>query len=370
MDDALVSKASERRERLINTYRKSAQFGLVLGAGATVASEVPDYNELACRLLEKTAEGPQFAGSKEWVKNFVNYQRGQLKDKRLAVPPEEIVLYVRRQFKNNEKTFRGLVKQELYKNVAVGKTAAQDVFRNNMTLDSILRFCAARPGSILSPGPSKYAVEPNIKVGGILTTNYDNLVESACHTKYRRPLLKPITRPSTNEYKIHGLRAIPVYHIHGYEGFRSRPEKEEERNPDLVIAEDDYFQTFYDPLGFSNYIAMSFLRRFPLLFIGSRMTDKNLRRFLFHLKSGTKGKVLEHQRKFAILPLESSLTDAFMDEVLFAYGVETIWIDHYDQIREILRDMYVNSGDGTTVEALGNDWESLAHDAWATKKPE
>jgi hypothetical protein len=114
---------------------------------------------------------------------------------------------------------------------------------------------------------------------------------------------------------------------------------------------------------------MSFLRRFPLLFIGSRMTDKNLRRFLYHLYSVAKGKIPEHQRKFAILPLENPLLDVFMDEILLAYGVETIWIDNFDKIPGILREMYINSGEKAMVESLDRDWEKLPEDAWAAKKP-
>lgn len=370
MDSTLLSKSSAVRKRLINTYRKSTQFGLVLGAGVTVASNVPNYDELACRLLEKTAEHPQFTGSREWARDLAEFQRNQISQKRAAIPPDEIILYVHRQFENDEKSFRELVKQELYgPDVAVGMTAKRGVFENNPTLDSILRFCAARPGTVLSPGKSRYAVEPNIKIGGILTTNYDNLLESACHTKYRRPLLKPITRPSTNEFRIRGQRAIPVYHIHGYEGYRSRPGPEQEKNPKLVIAEDDYFETFYDPLGFSNYVAMNFLRRFPALFIGSRMTDKNLRRFLYHLHGQKKGGIPEHQRKFAILKLEDSPVDAFLDEILSAYGIETIWIRDFNEIPEILRELYVNSGEKESVESLSHDWENLSRDAWAKKKP-
>jgi hypothetical protein len=365
MDDTLMSKSLARRNRLINTYRKSAQFGLVLGAGVTVASRVPDYMNLAIKILETAAKQPQFTGSGDWVQNLVDHQRKQRRQKGVTIPPDELILCARMLLGNDEGLLRRLVKQELYKEVSVETTAGRGVFEDNPTLDAILTFCSARPGTILSPGGSRYKVEVNNKIGGILTTNYDNLVESAFHTKYRRNLLKPVGRPSTNEFEKRERRTIPVYHIHGYVGFRSsESEARQTQNPNMVISEDDYFETFYDPLGFSNYIAMSFLRRYPSLFIGSGMTDKNLRRFLFHLYSTTGGRLLDHQRKFAILKSFDSPLDAFMDTVLFAYGVETIWIKKFAEIPKILQEMYTAANKKDAAKSLNDDWKYLKIFSW------
>jgi hypothetical protein len=203
-----------------------------------------------------------------------------------------------------------------------------------------------------------YDVEANLKVGGLLTTNYDNLVEGAFHTKYRRNLLKPIGRPISRE-AARDRRLIPVYHIHGYVGYREPKRSPAElETPDIVIAEDDYFQAFYDPLGFGTYIAMSFLRRFPCLFIGSAMTDKNLRRFLFHLAQDG-GAAAPHQRKFAILKTAGTPEDGFTDAILLAYGVEVIWIERYEEIRDILRGMYL------AVQGVDPaDWDYVAGYKW------
>jgi hypothetical protein len=218
----------------------------------------------------------------------------------------------------------------------------------------------------LSSDPDSDRIETNPKIGGLLTTNYDNLVESAFHTKYRLKLLKPVGRPTTNEFDKNGRRIIPVYHIHGYVGYKAnRQEATEPPGTDLVIAEDDYFETFYDPLGFGNYIALSFLRRFPCLFVGASMVDKNVRRFLFHLFRAAKGNIPDHQRKFAILMTTGSPTDVLVDANLLAYGVETIWIERFTEIPDILRDLYTNISDNEgDREDYAADWKYLKNYTW------
>jgi len=357
-----------RKRNLRSAYVRAPQFGLVLGAGVTAGSGVPTYPKLALRVLELASEEGGLSAPGEWVQEFVQRQRQLLREEdRKTVPPEEVVLFVRAQADGDEAFLRRLVKRALYEHTPARRTVGKGAFSKKSTLDAILTFCAARPDTVLAPvattrtaKPTKeYDIEANIKVGGILTTNYDNLVEGAFHTKYRRNLLKPVGRPSSQEAE-RGRRLIPVYHIHGYIGYREPdyPDAELE-TPDIVVAEDDYFEAFYDPLGFGNYIAMSFLRRFPCLFIGSAMTDKNLRRFLFHLAKDVSA-TPPHQRKFAILKSSGSPEDELTDAILLSYGVETIWIRGFDEIRDILRGMYI-----ALPGVYAADWEYLENYTWS-----
>lgn len=365
-----TSQIDARKQRLFSTYRRSAQFGLVLGAGVTVASQVPGYKDLALDLLEAAADRSDFAGSREWAKQLIQDQKTRIEESRVTIPPEELILYVRSLLGGQSKLLRELVKRKIYENVSVGKTAGRDVFKDNATLDAILTFCAACPNTALSPGSSSYKVEANSKIGGILTTNYDNLVESAFHTKYRRNLIKPVGRPTTNEFDIRERRTIPMYHIHGYIGFKnSKDDQDKTLYPEIVIAEDDYFETFYDPMGFGNYIALSFLRRFPCLFIGASMEDKNIRRILFHLYSAAHGQIPEHQQKFAILQMTGSPADGLVDANLMSYGVETIWIEDFNEIPKLLRQLYTNVKDNKRkAKDYAEDWEYLKDFTWDKSK--
>jgi hypothetical protein len=358
------STQNEARKRALrSTYTNTPQFGLVLGAGVTADSHVPTYEELALRLLERASSEEAFTGSQGWARAFAKHQRALRKEKRKTVPPDEVVQFVRTHLGQDKKLLRKLVKELLYEHTAAAaprRSVGRGAFEENTTLDAILTFCAAQPNTVLAPA-SKYKIGANIRIGGILTTNYDNLLEGAFHTKYRRNLLKPVGRPSSEEFE-QDRRVIPVYHVHGYVGYRDRVGSQGgPKTPDVVIAEDDYFQVFYDPLGFGNYVAMSFLRRFPCLFIGSGMTDKNLRRYLFHLARDA-GTSTPHQRKFAIVKATGDSKDEVTDKVLLSYGVETIWIKEFGEIRDILAKMYTAVG-GVTEK----DWESVAGFRWGEK---
>ena len=368
MVDVNSPQNKTRKRNLQSTYVRAPEFGLVLGAGVTAKSGVPTYHELALRLLELASDEHKLSVSADWARAFVRRQRELLAQRdSVTVSPEEVVLFVRHHLVGGQASLRPLVKTALYEHAPARRTVGRGAFENNTTLDSVLTFCAARPDTVLAPvvttpsgKPDKeFQIEANIKVGGILTTNYDNLVEGAFHTKYRRNLLKPVGRSSSREAE-RDRRLIPVYHIHGYLGYRELGTKHaESKTPDIVIAEDDYFQAFYDPLGFGNYIAMSFLRRFPCLFIGSSMTDQNLRRFLFHLAKN-RDATAPHQGRFAILKTFGAPEEELTDAVLLSYGVETIWIDDLDEIRDLLRGMYLAVG-GVDEE----DWDYVANFRWS-----
>jgi hypothetical protein len=368
MIDVNSAQNKARKQALASIYRKAPQFGLVLGAGVTARSGVPTYDDLALRLLERASERGQISAPEEWVRSFVQRQRELLaQEDRRTTAPEEVVLFVRTHLQGGAALLRGLIKEVLYERASTAKIVQRKAFKENTTLDAILTFCAARPHTVLAPayGPlptgkprKEYEIETNIKVGGILTTNYDNLVEGAFHTKYRRNLLKPVGRPRSRESDAN-RRLIPVYHIHGYVGYRKATDTGAKlETPGIVIAEDDYFQIFYDPLGFGNYIAMSFLRRFPCLFIGSAMTDKNVRRFLFHLAQGVNGPPT-HQGRFALLKVSGTPEDEFTDAILLSYGVQTIWMQDFGEIGDILRAMY------TAVRGVEeSDWDWVANYRW------
>ena len=69
------------------------------------------------------------------------------------------------------------------------------------------------------------------------------------------------------------------------------------------------------------------------------MTDKNLRRFLYHLQREV-GDSSDRLHHFAILKAGGTPRDDFEDAVLSSYGVETIWISGYDEIPGILKKVY------------------------------
>lgn len=357
-------RSNVTKRKLINTYRKFSKIGIVTGAGVSATSGIRTYEKLVLRLLEISTEKRLLDESLTWVPSFVERQKKliEAEDKK-TIPPDEIVLFLKKNIVNHGYPFQQLLRVALYEDVDVKKTVLRRAFEKNITLNALLTFCAAKQYSAVAPDsyPNRKhnsPVEVNNKIAGILTTNYDNLLEGAFHTKYRVKLLRPIGRPkSLEDYK--DRKIIPVYHNHGYIDYRKpKDEKNDLQNPSIIISEDDYFNRFYDALGFGNYISLNFLRRYPCLFIGTAMTDKNLRRYLYHLikEPGGQG---EHQRKFAILNINEISEPEYTDSLLSTYGVDTIWIDKFEEIETILKDLYI-SIDGIDQ----NDWEYLKDYTW------
>ena len=354
----------KRIAELCRTYQSGPQIGLVLGAGVSCSSGVPLYLKMVLDLCQLASEQNRLPdappGAVAFLKEQAELVRRGDEEKVAQLTPEEVALFVRTYLADqDEQVLLKLVKEVLYAQVDTRshKMVARATFQKNDTLDSVICFCAALPGSALAPQSTR-RIETNPKVGGILTTNYDYLVEGSFGSKFGRPMLKPVGRADSRE-SLPDRRVIPVYHIHGHVSYvPPKGDPEGVKGSTLVIAEDDYFRTFYDPLGFGNYIAMGFLRRFLCFFIGSAMTDKNLRRFLYHLQRET-GHSSDRPHHFAILPARGTPQDDFEDAVLSSYGVSTIWIQDFEELSGILKEVYTS-----IEEAPEEDWEALREFKW------
>jgi hypothetical protein len=328
-------------EKLCATYRDTPQVALVLGAGVSKDSGVPLYTDLARQLLELAYQRHKLKGVSDDVLTFIAEQEaGSMPD------PDTILQYVYNHLDANE-SLRLLIKEVLYRHVNTQrshKMVSRATYRDNPTLDAVITFCSAVPGSPLAPD-STSRWETNPKIGGILTTNYDNLVEGAFGSKYGKSLLKPVAREGARE-TLPGKRVIPVYHVHGYVSYVDDPSAPDRvKASDLVIAEEDYYRTFYNLLGFSNVVAMSILRQFSCLFVGCSMRDRNIRRILYHLRRERTHSSTVHPH-FAILPPLPVGEQNFDNTVLESFGVSAIRLDDPCQmgvqIEAILKRVYLS----------------------------
>lgn len=335
-------------ERLCITYRTSNQIGLILGAGVTYESGVPLYQDIVYELFNSAHSKGKLRKAPQRAVKFLQHQSDLRKnsDKKFVFTEPDVIAQFLRKYIDSKETFLKLIRDVLYKNIEKRshKMVSSKTYGENKTLDAIISFCAAVPGSRLAPeSKNRWAI--NSKVGGILTTNYDNLVEGSFGSKFKISLLKPVAREGSKE-AILGKRVIPVYHMHGYVSYiydKNKPVWT--KASEVVIAEDDYYRTFYNLLGFSNVVAMSFLRRFPCLFIGCSMTDRNIRRILYHLKKERISSSEVHKH-YAILPIKRNEEDEFNDSLLEAFGVTSIRIDSSqgfgNQIELILKQLYLS----------------------------
>lgn len=358
----------KRKKDLFRIYDSAPQIGLFLGAGVTKTSGVPLYLKMTLELCQRAIE-------KKWLKTdtpfeaieFLEEKSKRIKENEketekdlasLQITPEEIALFLTQYLEDKTKIFPLLYKT-LYDNVRKSKPKSRmisrETWKRNTTLNSIISFCAQ-----ISAESKKPLLNP--KVGGILTTNYDFIVEGAFNGKFRLELLEPITKLGSPEFR-KDRKLLPVYHIHGYVSY-NLPNEQQDRDAsgeypqevkalDLLIDEGDYFQRFYDPLGFSTFVALDFLNKFPCLFIGTSMKDRNIRRFLYHLEKERtetcekrerfekkKENKIAEPKHFAILPTTGTSQDSFTDAILLSYGISTIWIKEFDEINTILKQLY------------------------------
>lgn len=347
----------QNSEKISQAYKQYHQIGLFLGAGVTIDSEVPNYDKLVVKLVQEIQKKGQFSNKvdKKALQLLLSLPlKSSEENFEIRSKPEEIAQFIESFFiQGKGQALEQSVREILYQDVNTNKFST--VYNSNKTLNAIITFCV----ELLNPNesPSADSIRPNSKIGTILTTNYDNLVEACCHSKFnKRNLIRPIGRSSTQEYKIkskntnryRGKLAIPMYHIHGYIHYKKNIDPGK-----IVIAEEDYYATSYDPLSFCNYVSMSALRKYPFIFIGSKMEDHNIRRFLYHLRTENEEESIKH---FAILqrpddPGVISYQEAILDK---AFNVIPIWIKSYDKIPEVLKMVYCGNNNKKK-----NEWKLL-----------
>jgi len=219
-------------DKLCDVYSQTEQIGLVLGAGVSKDSGVPLYKDLALNLLElgckrKVLKAPRGA---------IDFLKATLQN--TEHDPERVLQFISKY--TSERSLRLLLKQALYQNVDIPlshKMVGARTYTENDTLDAVITFCAAASGSMHGADSGAKHFDTNRRVGGILTTNYDALVEGSFGSKYGVKLLKPIARERSREY--HRGKKIPVYHMHGYVSYVQDPKAPDgvKASEQLVIAE-------------------------------------------------------------------------------------------------------------------------------------
>jgi hypothetical protein len=113
-------------------------------------------------------------------------------------------------------------------------------------------------------------------VQAVVNYNYDSIFEDYLISKsVRFTVLSDVhqrIKPGT----------LPIYHVHGYLKQGGGPKT------GIVLSEDDYHAELMAPYSWSNLVQSSFLTRSTCVFVGTSMTDPNLRRLLRSAAAVTK----------------------------------------------------------------------------------
>lgn len=318
---------------LKDAYKKQ-KLVLVLGAGVSIEFGIPSWNELLQNLMVHTIE----------KEPEVSSVLSKLFNEIFTPNPLKAARYLQNYFENNDALFESMVRDVMYSSVNKEKQSE--------LLSEIVRMCVA-------PGKS-----PNLD--SIITYNFDDILE------YK---LKEtgIEIPFQSIFGI-GMEIkdseFPIYHVHGY-----LPETTKLTDSNkITFGENNYHQQYSDIYSWNNIVQINKFRENTCLFVGSSLIDPNIRRLLdIALKQkGNKKKYHYIFKKrieieFLKKELEKKLTEENLDnknnaglsfkETLglikgfyerfeeydsASLGVQTIWVDNYDEIPLILRKMREN----------------------------
>ncbi len=327
------SKTITRRQSLENLKKayKNESLVLVLGAGVSIDFKVPSWSVLLQNLMVHTIEKEK--KDSEVISKLFND----------IFKPSPLIAgrYLQNYFSNNDKTsFETMVRKVLY------STAKKNNPSNQM--DEIVKLCAA-------PGKS-----PNLD--SIITYNFDDILEYNLDK----------TNMDIPYKSVFGLgidiknNELPIFHVHGF-----LPEnKKLSKSNQITFGENNYHQQYSDIYSWNNIIQINKFRDNTCLFIGSSLTDPNIRRLL-DIALKQKGNKRKHhyifKKRFNIAKLERELIEALksqeildeklksnlnFDDVLkylnevyerfeendsASFGVKTIWVDDWSEVPKILK---------------------------------
>ena len=338
--DQLPNRPRFSRKSLLNQISKSfrdERLVMVLGAGVSYEFGIPTWNALLQKLMIKTIEQGD-EGS-----NLL----AQLFTKVFSPSPVIAGRYLYDHYKQFEEdgnfVFEDAVRKVLYENI--------DFTRESLMMREIVNFCVA-------PGKS-----PNLD--SIITYNYDDVLETMLSKLEVNVPFKVIYDVGMNPRS----GVLPIYHVHG---FLPHKGKLKEKNK-ITLGENIYHQEYGEIYSWSNIVQINKYRDFSCLFIGTSLTDPNLRRLLDIARLQRGGDEVSHhlfRKRYEPALIEKRLLKRLKEDSLFpksklpqglklreiakslieiiesyeendalSFGVKTIWIEEFSEITEFLREI-------------------------------
>lgn len=313
----------------------SGNLVLILGAGVSFNYKIPTWDSLLQRLLIKTIEKESDSAlliSKLFSKVF---------------NPSPLVAgrYLQTYYDENDKKDKNRFEREVQK--ALYETYDENA--ESKVVDEIIKLC-------LAPGNS-----PNID--SIITYNYDDIIERKLTEKNLDMPFQSVYGQSIDTTKTD----LKIFHVHGY---LPKDERVNDENR-ITLGEFVYHEQYTNIYSWNNIVQINKFRDKVCLFIGTSLSDPNIRRLLDIANSQKKQKKFHYifkkkiDKKWLIERInfifsqnpeiyEGKVKDKLLlnetIEFLIKYnnryeekdseslGVKTVWIDDYDEdISKILK---------------------------------
>lgn len=241
---SIVNDLEDAISNLKNAYNEE-ELVLVLGAGVSAPYKLPDWASLLQNLLFETFNNGDSDSDASHVLSKIFTE---------IFPNSPLISarYLQEYFKEHvsERNFEQMVKEALYERIK------RDT--NSATVSEVVKLC-------ISPGRS-----PNLD--SIITYNYDDILETTLEKSETEVPYKTIYKdgmaPINNE--------LPIYHVHGYLPQNSEIDKEQS----LTLSENLYHKQYMDTYSWNNLVQINKFRDKICLFIGTSLTDPNIRRLL------------------------------------------------------------------------------------------
>lgn len=320
--DEVIKNENKKIFKLLCEAYKSERLVLCLGAGVSINAGIPLWekliNKLLLRIILLSIEESNNSDDIEDENDKIIFSEHDIKSlEKIALEnKEKTPLMQMRYIKTaiDEHKYYEAVHSELYSN---------EINKNSALLSSIAKLC--RP-------------ERNHKgVSGVITYNFDDLLEQVLDD------LDIAYNVIQNQGKCPLSEKLNIYHVHGY---LSQYKNKEEWSK-LVFSEEDYHEIYRDAYCWSNMAQVKAFQDDICLFVGSSLTDPNMRRLLDeamrHPKNTRHFAILTRKEYDNITSENKDLTkwyqgfdDRIRNKIFNSFGISVIWVNDYSEIPNIL----------------------------------
>jgi hypothetical protein len=301
---SFASLAQPAVEPLIDRFATTQSLTLVVGAGASMESDLPSWRDLVKRLLMTVAEG--------------------------------------RRDLDTPKARRQWVKQTLQRDDLLGAGAVVEVMGGPLdTLVPEQLYGEAGPTGF-APGPIAQQVaylrdcfEGEVE---ILTTNYDDLVEQALieNAVPKSRVRSYVTNRSPSK---RASNAVGVVHLHGLAGRNGAPQK--------IVLTEEHYHRMQRGRSWQEKLVTARLEESACLFVGTSLADPNLIRYLYGYKSPATPRhaaIFVRQGEPPCLPEVRAVREEAAAKRWGRCGVEAVFVDHYADAAQLLYEIGYRRG--------------------------
>lgn len=287
---------------------------LVLGAGVSVDSHIPQWNELISKLMIKVIQNKIMRNYKFSDKQIEELSCLTLENQKTS--PLIQMRFIKSALEISSDDFIDIIHETLYND---------SIDYNTPILNSIKNLCIGISGC------QEYH---SAHLRKVITYNFDDVLEQLLK---KNPVYLNTIVDDNGRYN---PECVNIYHVHGYIPFKSDSSK-----TNIVFSEEDYHQVYNNMYHWSNIAQINCFRENVCLFIGCSLTDPNIRRLLdasakkqhYAILKRTKMKSdLFRETDKSFIEEYSKLNEQLTENYYLSLGIKIIWINEYSEIPDII----------------------------------